>query len=349
MTEDKKRTDILPINPKDVKLSIDRIILYIDDLDRCNEEIVVRVLEAIHLLLAFPLFVVVVGVDPRWLNRSLDKKMSTQFGTDTNGTANKAQTDVLQATTSFDYLEKIFQIPFSIKPINKTGREKLIKYLMKDEMEKPPASVAPSPTPKTPPLPPIVDPPVIPDPNASGTGAGTGQGAGTPNPQTATTGETPVQDTLPEDRETLKFKKEELEFIQRLSPIFAKSPRSINRYINIYRIIRSHGGLKIEDLNSVKEYLPVMFLLAVIVGYSENAPDFIKKVIETDPTFSLSKVFDDLTEPMGASSGKFRPLVKEMKEILDPAFLATSMTDLRKNVELISRFSFRPILVDAVK
>ena len=50
---------------------IQRIILYIDDLDRCQPDHVVQVLEAVHLLLAFPLFAVVVGVDPRWLRHSL--------------------------------------------------------------------------------------------------------------------------------------------------------------------------------------------------------------------------------------------------------------------------------------
>jgi len=44
---------------------IRRVILFIDDLDRCPPKRVVEVLQAIHLLLAFPLFVVVVGVDSR--------------------------------------------------------------------------------------------------------------------------------------------------------------------------------------------------------------------------------------------------------------------------------------------
>lgn len=48
---------------------VERIVLYIDDLDRCPPKRVVEVLEAVHLLLAFPLFVVVVGVDVRWVSR----------------------------------------------------------------------------------------------------------------------------------------------------------------------------------------------------------------------------------------------------------------------------------------
>jgi hypothetical protein len=51
--------------------AIDRVILYVDDLDRCPPAKVLEVLEAVHLLLALELFVVVVGVDPRWLQRSL--------------------------------------------------------------------------------------------------------------------------------------------------------------------------------------------------------------------------------------------------------------------------------------
>ena len=55
---------------------IERIILYIDDLDRCPPKRVVEVLEAVHLLLAFDLFVVVVAVDARWLERSRTNRIT---------------------------------------------------------------------------------------------------------------------------------------------------------------------------------------------------------------------------------------------------------------------------------
>src|SRR5262249_7011132 len=48
---------------------LERIVLYIDDLDRCPPRRVVEVLTAMQLLLALPLFV---AVDPRWLVRSLE-------------------------------------------------------------------------------------------------------------------------------------------------------------------------------------------------------------------------------------------------------------------------------------
>jgi KAP family P-loop domain len=50
---------------------LDRIVLYIDDLDRCPTHQVIKVMEAVNLLFGFPLFVVVMAVDSRWLLRSL--------------------------------------------------------------------------------------------------------------------------------------------------------------------------------------------------------------------------------------------------------------------------------------
>ncbi|HRJ62383.1 MAG TPA: P-loop NTPase fold protein, partial [Azospirillaceae bacterium] len=87
---------------------ISRIVLYIDDLDRCEPARVVEVLQAVHLLLAFPLFAVVVAVDPRWLERSLYDKYLPDH---------RKLTDERLAQEDFsprNYLEKIFQIPFRL-------------------------------------------------------------------------------------------------------------------------------------------------------------------------------------------------------------------------------------------
>ena len=62
---------------------LERIVLYIDDLDRCPPRRVVEVLEAVHLMLALDLFVVVVAVDARWLIRSMEYHYRELFGPDT--------------------------------------------------------------------------------------------------------------------------------------------------------------------------------------------------------------------------------------------------------------------------
>lgn len=104
-----------------------RIILYIDDLDRCPPSRVVEVLQAVHLLLAFPLFVVVVGVDPRWLLRSLERHYRQVLSTSDGGP--RTVDDLLTETTPHDYLEKIFQIPFSLRRMDADGYGRLVASL----------------------------------------------------------------------------------------------------------------------------------------------------------------------------------------------------------------------------
>ncbi len=89
---------------------IDCIILYVDDLDRCPPSRVVEVLQAMHLLLALPLFVVVVGVDPRRLLRSLQTHYRALL--QTQAVTRSADGDrSYWASTPQNYVEKIFQIP----------------------------------------------------------------------------------------------------------------------------------------------------------------------------------------------------------------------------------------------
>ncbi|WP_460021720.1 P-loop NTPase fold protein [Kineosporia succinea] len=92
---------------------IDRIVLYIDDLDRCAPAQVVAVLEAVHLLLALDLFVVVLGVDPQWLVRSLR-------------TGHRA---LLGDQAPDDYLKKIFNIPFVLPAVAPEGFRAMIEHL----------------------------------------------------------------------------------------------------------------------------------------------------------------------------------------------------------------------------
>src|SRR5262249_20514794 len=89
------------------------------------------VLQAIHLLLAFELFVVVVGVDVQWIEGAVEKHFEGNTTTErliaadtVNGkalTSDAVKAEIAEALKSLqqlrrkraaDYLEKIFQIPF---------------------------------------------------------------------------------------------------------------------------------------------------------------------------------------------------------------------------------------------
>ncbi|HEY4359297.1 MAG TPA: P-loop NTPase fold protein [Acidobacteriaceae bacterium] len=126
--------------------SVDRVVLYIDDLDRCEPEKVVDVLQAVHLLLAYRLFAVVVGVDQRCLRQSLKirfKGLLAQDAEDATGKhAGLLDADDIPATP-LDYLEKIFHIPFHLPPMGKDGFENLVEQLTEPEADTAPPQLFP--------------------------------------------------------------------------------------------------------------------------------------------------------------------------------------------------------------
>jgi len=112
--------------------SVDRVVLFIDDLDRCEPEKVVDVLQAVHLLLAYPLFGVVVGVDQRCLRQSLRLRfkglLSPNHPNDLGRGESYFGADEIPATP-LDYLEKIFHIPFHLPPMAERGFANLVEKL----------------------------------------------------------------------------------------------------------------------------------------------------------------------------------------------------------------------------
>lgn len=179
-----------------------RIILYIDDLDRCPEERVVKVLQAVHLLLAFDLFVVVVAVDSRWLNHALVRQLPALTGYTTDG----------NHATPADYLEKIFQVPFSIDPLDETATRSIVRGLLRGHIALPEVS---------PPDGPGVDKfeldeaqREVLDSLASGN----------------------VPPAL--DATALTITQEESRFLDELSPLLGATPRSVKRFVNLYQLLR---------------------------------------------------------------------------------------------------------------
>ena len=148
-----KQADLTPDEQKLAQLpAIDRIILYIDDLDRCPPKQVIEVLQAIHLLLAFELFVVVVGVDPRWVSRSLKKHYPELLAEESARDAANGETSA-DIARPLDYLEKIFQIPFWLKPIDTGETGTLVRGLLGGDKAQPKAPPPPQPNPAASPAP----------------------------------------------------------------------------------------------------------------------------------------------------------------------------------------------------
>lgn len=193
---------------------LDRIILYIDDLDRCAADEVVKVLEAVHLLLAFECFVVIVAIDARWLRLSLERN-HPQFKDDPHAD------DGEDKPSPSDYLEKIFQIPFWVRPMSAggaaaaPGHSAYAAFL--DELLGPREAAA---------------------------------GSEQKSAQEETGGEGAsaafvwIEPSRPEREERphaerVRLTDAERDLLAALEPIAAKSPRAVKRLVNIYRLIRA--------------------------------------------------------------------------------------------------------------
>ncbi|MEN8445555.1 MAG: P-loop NTPase fold protein, partial [Cyanobacteria bacterium J06555_13] len=86
----------------------------IDDLDRCPPTRVVEVLEAVQLLLNTKLFVVVMGIDDRYIARALEQVYQ--------GVLKRGG-----QPSGIDYLEKIIQIPYRMRPISPANIENYLR------------------------------------------------------------------------------------------------------------------------------------------------------------------------------------------------------------------------------
>jgi len=91
-----------------------RVVLYIDDLDRCPPDRVVEVLESVQLLLNTKLFIVVLGIDDRYIARALEQVYE--------GVLKRGG-----KPSGLDYLEKIIQIPYRMRPISSSQIESYFK------------------------------------------------------------------------------------------------------------------------------------------------------------------------------------------------------------------------------
>ena len=232
-------------------VGIDRIVLYIDDLDRCPEEKVVEVLRAAHLLLAFDLFVVIIAVDSAFLLRSLGKYYSNPL----------------------NYLEKIIQIPFALDPMSKPGYEEFINGLTKAPVRVAPPSISSGTRPS------VVEGGT---PSVAATQPPPQQPASTP---VVTSTPQPIEP----NPEQLTFSDDEKKFMREQLHGLMSSPRNAKRFVNIYRLIRA--TLTNRELDALldpktKAYEPLMLLVALVTNEPDKAPAILASLQSSDAKWS---------------------------------------------------------------
>ncbi|MEO1711815.1 MAG: P-loop NTPase fold protein, partial [Bacteroidota bacterium] len=368
---------------------LDRIILYIDDLDRCPPDRVVEVLQAIHLILAFKLFVVVVGVDVRWVSRSLLHRYGTMLTTQENTLTDdpELKLEIRESATPFDYLEKIFQIPFRLQAMSDRQKEKYVRALMKNDL----AVVLDGPASELPAEESVSSEEVEETPAEELTQIPPGKmeewgetskeesaSMEMPAPETEETAqpqrqmqkqakvavneeavESPAEEIKEVKRwDRVKLTQKEIDFIAELTPLAGDSPRTLKRFVNVARLIKSNPNWlpPAEDVKNTKPYLAGLLMLAVVVGSPWMTPlIFALLQEEKDKDLTLGQLVETKELKLGREIDKhryinrewdrFRAFVLQAKDHQTPEIQAIYYMDIRylnDHVKpIVSRFSFR--------
>jgi KAP family P-loop domain len=263
----------------DLSTRINRIVLYIDDLDRCPPTKVVDVLQAVHLLLAFPLFVVVVGVDARWISRSLEARYRELLHVG-NAEAAVDLTQMFGVARSEDYLEKIFQIPLWLRAMDAGAARRMVQGLLRPGTSATPASNSsdgmvvagrnnPVPEPGENVKQSVLRENDQPKTGLSETDALSGMHVAQTVISSSQASEPgPVVPNL----DSLRVADFELSMIDELSPLLGRSPRALKRFVNLYRLIKArltpteHNAFTRRSDKLLADYEAVLFLLAVDTG-----------------------------------------------------------------------------------
>jgi hypothetical protein len=298
------------------KKPLDRIILYIDDLDRCPEERVIEVLEAVNLLMAFRLFVVVVGVDPRWVKNSLIKKYTLQFTGALNNLEHLEKHGV-QPIHVTDYLEKIFQIPFHLNEAQGNGVSALLDNVFDGQILKEDLKESSEQEPKT-------------TTSTFSFSKSTESHLFMNEPKEQY--DTKLVHFRPED---LKISKQELQDLKDLAWLVGNNPRSVKRYANMYRIVRAHENLNYSEKTQRQDFLTVIYILGLSIGEFKGVAGAFYEFCAQNPDITLVNIIPELKDEPGKN------LRKKMAAINLPENLKTLKgKDFNKYIPFVKRFSF---------
>ena len=229
-----------------------RIVLFVDDLDRCEQQDVASVIEALQLMVKTKLFVAVLAIDPRYVCLSLEKYYSGIL---------TAQT----APTGMDFLEKIIQIPFRLPGVRYDQVESFVKSqidIVHESNDSSALEISDATTEKQPLL---FQEHIIPNPNPSSSSSSGGEDGSaetqsdSPEAQ-ANSPESTEDNRLPTTK--VLFTEEEAEMMVELFQLIRVDPRCMRRIINVFKVLMvvwEKEGTE-ADLNFKRDCLFLMLL-----------------------------------------------------------------------------------------
>ncbi|MFE3105169.1 P-loop NTPase fold protein [Nocardia tengchongensis] len=276
-----------------------RIILYIDDLDRCAPTVVAEVLETVHLLLALPLFVVMVGIDRNIADRALRAFHPELIGCDED------------APTPGDYLEKIFQLKYALPPMTPDGCHAVLDAM----------ASRPQPWPR-----PEVDQQSSPT-AASADGSvplETDELDGTVS-DVSSANHPGVDEQLVE---ALTFTDEDRDVLRQVAPLVVVSPRRVKRFYNALVVLRARVAAEPHD-SAALAVICAIFIGAPLLGSALR-----QLVCEAAPSISFGEWAANWNSADPKEDARLVEFLQNAGSLAD-----VPMAALLQNVPMVSRYT----------
>jgi len=204
-----------PQKPEEPEEIVGRILILIDDLDRCEPEKAVEMLQAVNLLLNFESFIVCLGIDARIVTGAIEKHYDGLLGR--------------TGASGYEYLDKIVQIPFRIPEPNPDE----VKAFIGSQLGDPKPDAGPPPT--------TLEDGSTDEPPDNG---------GAPIPEQLDAGK-PFEALPPPEvaaeQAAVPFSYAELQAFERFAALLRPNPRHLKRMVNVYRLVRTLAHSNADD------------------------------------------------------------------------------------------------------
>ncbi|MFG3602511.1 P-loop NTPase fold protein [Micromonospora chersina] len=246
-----------------------RIVLYIDDLDRCPPNKVVEVLEAVHLLLAFEMFVVVVAVDTRWLSSALTEQLHALVENE----------DDAGRPTPHDYMEKIFQLPYWVQPLTLGARSQLIRGLLAASVRAPETGQVKG----------------SPD---------DGLHVGKAEAETIKLMLERPGSALRLETSQLALTPEDLTFVESLSPLVGDTPRRVKRFVNTCQLLLAMR----PPLVSEGQLPPERHIVCMLAAINAGSPTVADEVFAAAEAARRATDGSRILGTVGPAAAEWKPL-----------------------------------------
>jgi hypothetical protein len=274
---------------------LQRIVLYIDDLDRCSPKRVLEVLQAVNLLLTMDLFMVVVAVEPRWLIESLRAFHGEIFSKNVH---------------PLDYLDKIFHIPFAVRPMSHDIAGDYLRRLLPADKLIPSTSLN-GPTPE---LRPTKHDSTLRFDEPSWT----------------------IQHSESVSADVLRVRPAEQDFLARLTAIL-RTPRAVKKLANLYRLLRlSVPESSLDEFIGNDEtggpYQAAALLLATLVAEPHNTRTLLESLANAAPGNDICDVLIETGLPT-----RLAEFIATLRENIS---IHGDVVDYQRCAALVARYGF---------